>query len=131
MKKFLNFVRDYRRYIITLMLGIGLVIAVILEKNLESKHYATLSFALLISVYWVVETIIMYVEFRKTYPENYKLYIAQIVNQKDISAEQVKLENKKYYKQFKRTMIKDSWIGISYICVAIGLTIAFIVSLAI
>lgn len=131
MDKFIKFLKDYRRYCITALLVLGLIISAVLEKDLVIKHYATLSFALMISFYWFIETIIMYVIFRKSYPEEYKLYIAQTVNNKDISANEIIADNKKYYKRFKRTMLKDSFINFSYILVTVGLMIAFIVAMII
>lgn len=131
MNKFIKFLKDYRRYCITALLVLGLIISAVLEKDLITKHYVTLSFALAIALYWFVETIIMYVAFRKTYPEEYKLYIAQTVNNKNISADEILADNKRYYKKFKRTMLKDSFINFSYILITIGLMVAFIVAMVI
>jgi len=112
-------------------LAIGLIISVILERNLEGKHYATFIFAILLAAYWTAELILSYVLFRKKYSEKYQIYKAKIVNEKNIDIEMIENNKKVYYEKFKKSMLKESFLEFSKILVALGLFIAFLVAVII
>jgi len=120
-----------RKLSVTGGLAIGLIISVILERNLEGKHIATFVFAILLAAYWTAELVVSYIEFRKKYPEKYKYYKAKLVNEKNMELDTIENSNTLYYKKFKRSMLKESLIEFSKIVVAFGLFIAFLVGVII
>ena len=120
-----------RKLAVTGGLSIGLIISVILERNLETKHIATFIFAIVISAYWFAEFIYSYVLFRLGYKDEYTYFKAKLVNEKDIPINIIENNNKLYYKKFKKSMLKASFLEFSKILVAFGLFIAFLTALTI
>ena len=110
-------------------LGLGTLISVICELNLKGKHYCSLAFAAAFFLYWLVELIIGYVYFRLSYKDEYKYYKVQLINKSNLTMELINNNNKKYYKAFKRTMLKDSSLKILYIVAALGLCVATIIAM--
>lgn len=119
-----------RKLVISLSLILGMIISAVIERGVVSKHYATLAFALAFSAYWTVEFILDYIEFRKTYNKKYDFYKARLVNSTNLSLEQIEKDHKLYYKKFKRSMLKESFLKIMYPACALSLSVAFILSMA-
>ena len=120
-----------RKVSISAALALGLIIAAIVERSLIGRHYVTLSFACAFALYWSIEFLISYVIFRKSYEKRYNYYKAQVVNSTNLSLEYIEKHPKIYYKKFKRTMIKESFLKISYILISLSIAIAFLVTMVI
>ena len=120
-----------RKLAVTGGLSIGLIVSVILERNLETKHIATFIFAIVISAYWFAEFIYSYVLFRLNYKNEYVYFKAKLINEKNMSSQAIDDNHKFYYKKFKKSMLKSSFLEFSKILVALGLFIAFLTALTI
>ena len=120
-----------RKTAISSALLLSILISLIVERNVLGKHYFTLSFTLVFAVYLTVEFVLFYISFRKTYTQRYKIYKAEKVNSSNITMQVIDRENKKYYRRFKRSMLKDSFLRFSPILVCIGASVAIIVSMCI
>ena len=119
-----------RKFAVTGSLVVGLIIAMILERNVAGTHYASLILALLLSGYWTGELIYDYVMFRKSYKEEFEVYKVQVINsQQNLTLEDINKKNKLYYKRFKRTKLKQSAAKILLLCCCLGVFIAIITAL--
>ncbi len=119
-----------RKIAITSSLVIGIIIAMIIERNVEGTHYASLVLAALLSGYWTGELIYNYILFRKSYRAEYDIYKVQVINSnQNLTLEHIAQRNKYYYKKFKRTKLKDSIFRIIFISCCFGMTIAIISAL--
>lgn len=118
-----------RKLSVSFGLGLGVLISAICELNVSGKHYVSLAFASAFFLYWAAEFIASYVFFRLGYKEKYRFYKVQLINSSNLTMEIINNNNKKYYKQFKRTMLKDSAIKILYIFILLGLCVATLVAL--
>ena len=118
-----------RKIVASTGLALGVILSAILERNLTAKHYFTLSFVAALALYWVAELIVMYVDFRKTYPKRYAFYKAKLVNESNIDMLTIEQNNKKYYKKFKTTMLKDSLLKLGIILAVFGVALAMIISI--
>ncbi len=113
-----------RKIIITGVLGLGLLLSVLLEGGLNSKNYFTLSFSLVLSLYWCFEFVLNYVDFRLTYDDGYKIFKAELVNRLNLKIDEI--DDKIYYKKFKRTMLNKSVFELFKPLVLLGLSVAII-----
>ena len=118
-----------RKILLSALFALGVIISAILEKGVASKHYFTLSFTGALLIYWIVEMILSYIEFRKSYEKKYKIYKVKLLNSTNLSLNEIEREDDKYYKRFKRTMLKDSASRICLIAGLAGLFIAVIVTI--
>ena len=118
-----------RRISVSAALILAVIISAIVEATVVSKHYATLVFSAVFFLYWTGEMIFSYINFRKTYPEKYKFYKAKLVNESNISLEVIEQDNKKYYKRFKSTMLKDSLLKLGIIAGLFGVAVTLIVAM--
>ena len=112
-----------------IILFLGATIAGICEKNIAGKHIATLIFALLFAIYCLIIFVIQYVKFRKEYPKKYNYYKVKLINSTNITMEQIEANNKLYYKRFKQSLFKESFLKIIEIACAFSFAIAFIIAL--
>ena len=67
--------------------------------------------------------------FYKTFPERYKLFVAETVNKKKLSLDIINAEEKYYKRKFKRTLLKDKFVYYIQIALALGAAIALIVAI--
>lgn len=118
-----------RKVSVSAALILAVIISAIVEATLYTKHYATLVFSALFFLYWTVEFVLSYVEFRQTYPERYKVYKAKIINENNLTLEMIENDNKKYYKRFKSTMIKDSVLKFGIIIGLFGAFVTLVVAI--
>lgn len=114
-----------RRISISSALSLGLILSLIFERNVVGHHYATLVFAGVFALYWMIELILDYVDFRKRYIKEYDIYKVQLLNSNaSLTMEMIDSGKKRYYKKFKRTKLKESTFRIVTICCLLGIVIA-------
>lgn len=118
-----------RKIITSSGLALAIIISAIVEASYVTKHYFTLAFALAFFTYWSVELVIWYIKFRKTYSKKYQFYKARLINSSNITLEMIEMNNKKYYKRFKTSMLKDSLLRLLAFLGSIGIAITILVFL--
>lgn len=116
-----------RRIAVSFGLAFSLLISAVVELNRTTKHYATFAFAFAIFLYWSVELLISYIQFRKTYDSKYQFYKAKLVNSSNLNIETIENNNKKYYKRFKLTMLKESLLRLAGFFGSLGFAITILV----
>lgn len=116
-----------RKLSVTASLILGIILSVIFERNVYGRHYATLAFVCALSLYWVIELILDYISFRKAYAKGYQIYKVEMLNSSPVlTMEMIERNNKKYYKRFKKTKMKESALKIALICSVFGIFVAVI-----
>ncbi len=118
-----------RKLAISSILVLGFIISAIVETSLNVKQYFAISFAIVFAFYWTAEFSFEYFQFRKTYESKFKIYKAKIVNEKNISLDIIEKNEKVYYKKFKKSMIKNSFLNFAKPMVAFSLAVCMILGL--
>ncbi len=118
-----------------LFVSAGFIIAVVISAVLENKfanyekNIVTLALTAVYFLYWTGEFIYSLVMFYKTFPERYKLFVAETVNKKKLSLDIINAEEKYYKRKFRQTLIKEKFIYYVEIALALGAAIALIVAI--
>lgn len=118
-----------------LFVSAGFIIAVVISAVLENKfanyekNIVTLALTAIYFLYWTGEFIYSLVMFHKTFPERYKLFVAETVNKKKLSLDIINAEEKYYKRKFRQTLIKEKFIYYVEIALALGAAIALIVAI--
>ncbi len=117
-------------YIITAILIVLAGIFALLNRVWAGFVYFVLSFLLLLSIFWAVWLIIEYfTTFKRELDESFKLYRADTINSKEVSAQQFDANIPVYKKQFNRKILKVKLVkwGIVIFCFAVA--VAFLVGM--
>ena len=118
-----------RKIGISAVFALAIIISLIVERSVVTKHYFTMVFASLFFLYWCIEFVLEYVEFRKAYQKKYKYYKAKLINENNLSKELIEKENKKYYKRFKGSMLKESLLKLGVIAGLFGGFLAIFIAI--
>lgn len=120
-----------RKFIVTCVAVLAITTAVILEYYLADyrKNYVTMALTAAFFIYWGVEFVLAFVESKKTYPERFKLFAAEIVNKKHISIDVVNTNKKLYMKKFKRSIFQERLTYFLEMFFAFGAGLALIVAM--
>ena len=113
-----------RRALITLG-AVALIITFGALKNTWAGFkYFALVFSCLICLYWIV---ILSIEYHFTYTkfdeERYRVYVAKLVNYKNIPIEQIEMADKFYKKKFKRSLWKEKLLELGKILFLVGIVV--------
>ena len=75
-----------RKFIVTCSLLVALTIAILVEYFCSTwpKSYFTMALTAIFFIYWGVEFVLDYVESKKSYPDRFTYYSAELVNKKDM-----------------------------------------------
>lgn len=98
-----------RKFIVTCAAIVAIVAAAVLEYYFATyeKSYATMALTAAFFIYWGVEFVLSYLQSKKTYPERFKLFAAEIINKNHLSMEIIEVNKKQYMKKFKRSIFKE------------------------
>ncbi len=120
-----------RKFIVTVSFIIAIIVSAVLENQFANyeKNIVTLVLSAVFFFYWAGEFIYSFVLFHKTFPERYKLFVAETVNKKRLSLDIIKAEEKYYKKKFKRTLFKEKFVYYCQIALSLGAGIALIVAI--
>lgn len=114
------------KWIISAALLALTVLFAALKNVFAAAQYLALGFgcalALMWTVIWIVDYFVTYQ--RKNLQERYDLYCAVLVNSSALTLDLIKQHDKRYYKKFKRTLIKEKLVAWLKIFLAAGVTIA-------
>lgn len=115
------------RFLITLI-GLALIITFGALKNTWAGfNYFALVFTCLLCLYWIVTlSIEYYFRFIKLDEEEYKLYVAKLVNYKGLNLADIEQNEKLYIKKFKKSQRKEKLIEIGKILFLLGILIGCI-----
>ena len=117
-----------RRIIISSIAILGLILSIIFERNISGTHFASLSFAGIISIYWFIELLLDYISFRKKYSKEYDIYKVQLLNSSNqLTLENINERDKVYYRRFKRTKLRESCYRIIVLICFLGIILALII----
>ena len=106
-------------YIYTVILLGIITIFSILNSVWSGFAYFTLSFAALLLFLWSVEFLLRYLyTFRPQLEERFRLYKAEVINEKNITIEEFNQNEEMSRNKFKRTLLKENFI---WFCKIIGI----------
>lgn len=106
-------------YIYTVILLVIITIFSILNSVWSGFAYFTLAFAALLLFLWSVEFLLRYIfTFKPHLEERFRLYKAEIINEKNISIEEFNQNEDVFRKKFKRTLLKEYFV---WFCKIIGI----------
>lgn len=106
-------------YIYTVILLGIITIFSILNSVWSGFAYFTLAFAALLLFLWSVEFLLRYLfTFRPQLEERFRLYKAEVINEKNITVNEFNQNEEMFRKKFKRTLLKEYFI---WFCKIIGI----------
>lgn len=119
-----------RKFIVTCSLILAIVIAVLVEYYCSPwKSYFTMSLTAVFFIYWGVEFVLDYVAYKKEWPAKFEYFAAEKVNKYDIPLEQIEQNRKKYFAQFKRSILGERLGYIAKFLVSFGAALALIIGM--
>lgn len=96
-----------------------------LIKTWAGFEYFALVFTCLLTGFWVVVLIIDYIkQFHRVDEKDFKLYVAYLVNFKNVTLEDVEANKPFYIKKYKKSLWKDKCIELAKIIFTLGIFIA-------
>ncbi len=118
-----------RKFIVNLLALVVIVVTVILENQFAvyDKKYVTLSLTAVYFIYWAIEFVFDFIKFKQTYPQRYKLFLAELINKNFLSMDIIKANEKKYKKKFRHYIFKEAWVYYVKITLATGVALALII----
>ena len=120
-----------RKFIVSCAGLLAITTAVILEYYFADykKNYVTMALTAAFFIYWGIEFVLVFVNSKKTYPERFKLFAAEIVNKNHLSMDIINANKKLYMKKFKRSIFKERLTYFLEIFFSFGAGVALIVAM--
>ncbi len=122
-----------RKFIVTCSLLVALTIAVLVEYFCSTwpKSYFTMALTAIFFIYWGVEFVLDYVESKKSYPDRFTYYSAELVNKKDMPLSEIEANHKMYYKKFKRSIAQEILFHYFKFVTSFAIAIAIVIAMCI
>lgn len=121
-----------RKFIVTCSFLALILTAVLVEYYCSPwKSYFTMALTAAFFIYWGVEFVLDYVASKKGYEARFQYFAAEKVNKLNIPLEIIENNRKKYFKQFKRSIIAERFTYFMKIFLAFGAAVALIVAMCI
>ncbi len=116
----LNFIFTITAVILILLFGF-------LNSVWAGFSYFALSFFVLICLYWLWVLIYSYIHnYHKNLDERFKLYCATLINNSNLSVEQINANLNFYFKKFKKTLLKEKIFEVCKMLVVLTILISCI-----
>ncbi len=119
-----------RKWIISTILVLAVVLFALLKDVFSASVYISLSFLICLSAYWSVEFIYEYVlQYHIKFEDRYQQHIILLINSSDLTSEDAELGQESLKKNFKKSLRKEKIVEIGKILFSLAIIISTIVIL--
>ena len=116
-----------RNFIITAILVVLMIVTAVLREVWLGFSYFTISFALLLAIFWAVTFILNYFnDYVKNFEQDFKMYCIKLINSSSLTMEDIEKDKNTYIKAYKKTVLRYKVIDIIKILVAIVIALTCI-----
>lgn len=116
-----------RNFIVTAILVVLMIVTALLREVWLGFSYITISFALLLAIFWAVTFIFNYInDYVKNFEQDFKMYCIKLINSSSLTMEDIEKDKNTYIKAYKKTVLRYKVIDIIKILVAIVIALTCI-----
>lgn len=120
-----------RNWIVSIILLVLMVTTICLKSVWNGFIYFSISFLILLSLYWLITLIVYYVEdYYFSFDEDFKEYKAELINSTNVTSEQFEENLNLYIKDYKKSIRKFKVIDIFKILFLLVVIILCILAMA-
>lgn len=116
-----------RNFIVSAILVVLMIITAILREVWFGFSYFTITFVLILAIFWMITFILNYInDYVTNFKQDFKMYCIKLVNSSTLSLEDIEKDKNIFIKEYKKTLIKYKVVDIIKILVSIVIALTCI-----
>lgn len=116
-----------RNFIVSAILVVLMIVTAILREIWFGFSYFTITFVLILAIFWMIIFILNYInDYVTNFEQDFKMYCIKLVNSSTLSLDDIEKDKNTFIKEYKKTLIKYKVVDIIKILVSIVIALTCI-----